>query len=139
MSRTDYIAGQIAAIMPRIARTITSSFSKAHQLPPSQIFAILTLDEKGSCRFSELSESLRVAAPTVTGIIGRLAKGGFVTRVHDKEDRRAINVQLTVKGSKVAQEIRKIVKTRWFDILSGLPKSDQENYLRIVTKIHKKL
>ena len=37
-------------------------------------------------------------APTVTGIVKRLEQSGLVERVHDRQDRRIVKVNLTEEG-----------------------------------------
>jgi len=47
---------------------------------------------------SELSERLMVTNGNVTGLVERLAREGFVSRVIDEKDRRAARVHLTEAG-----------------------------------------
>lgn len=135
MNPTAQIAQEISVIMPRIARRVLLGFFQSIEIPPAQLFVIIILHEQGPCRFSTLSKELNIAAPTVTGIVDRLAKGGFVDRRHDIEDRRAINVVLTPQGKSVAQRLRTTIKKRWEEILLNLSSEDQKNYLRILKTI----
>ena len=98
MDRIDQIAEEISLIMPQIARHVALGFSQVFQMTPPQIFTIMALQEKEGCSFSDLNQILHVSAPTVTGIIDRLEKIGYVKRIHSKEDRRVINIELTEKG-----------------------------------------
>ena len=82
---------------------------------------------------------MHIAAPPTTGVIDRLENQGYVKRTQDEKDRRAVNVSLTRKGSHLAQKTRKIVRTRWQDMLSKLPIEDCEAYLRILIKIKSRL
>ncbi len=139
MDRTAEIAKEVSIIMPRIAKRIAFSYfqSKSIELPPAQVFALMALFDKGSCRLSDLSREMEISAPTTTGIIDRLEKSKYVHRVPDKTDRRAINIELTEKGIKFTKELRVTIKRRWQEILKKLPCSDREHYLRILTKIQK--
>ena len=139
MSRVEDIAQEVSFIMPQIARTIVSKLSEPGDLPPAQMLALLAVEEKGPCHFSILSRDMHIAAPTTTGIIDRLENQGYVKRTQDEKDRRAVNVSLTRKGSHLAQKTRKIVRTRWQDMLSKLPIEDCEAYLRILIKIKSRL
>ena len=139
MDRTSQIAQEISVIMPKIARRVLLSFFQSIEIPPAQLFVIIILYEKGHCRFSTLSKELHIAAPTVTGIVDRLERGGFVERRHDIEDRRAINVLLTGKGKSIAQRLRATIKKRWQEILLNLSSQDQRNYLRILKTIQQYL
>lgn len=136
---THEIAGEIAAIMPKVGRWVLFEFFQTLQMPSAQIFAIVSIAEHGRCSFTELSEKLKVSAPTVTGIVDRLAKSGHVRRVPSKDDRRVIHVELTAKGQKVARELRKVIEKKWAAIIENLPQKDAENYLRILKKIREQI
>ena len=135
MSDVQKMASEISQLMPVIARRILFEFFHSVAITQTQIFTIVTLSEKAPCRLSELSRRLNVAAPTVTGIVDRLEKSGYVKRIPDPEDRRAIQVDLTPKGIQVARQLRSTLEQKWKEILEKLPKEDQEHYLRIIRKI----
>ena len=129
------LANSISMIMPKVARWIVCGFFQTVDVPPTQIFAIMTLQEKGQCRFSELSKALHIAAPTVTGIVDRLQAAQYVKRSNDPLDRRVVNVTLTPKGLRLAKKLRGVIRDRWCIILSKLSKQDREIYLRILCDI----
>jgi DNA-binding MarR family transcriptional regulator len=54
--------------------------------------------ESPGIKVSDISSALQVAAPTITQLINSLEADGFVERTMDKEDRRAVRVNITVKG-----------------------------------------
>ena len=124
MNRIDEIAEEISMIMPRIARHVTMGITQVFQLTPPQVFTIMVLQERESCSFSDLSQMLKVSAPTVTGIIDRLEKAEYVLRVPSKEDRRVIHIELTAKGDKFGKQIRQHVKEKWAQMLSKVSKTD---------------
>lgn len=135
----EVIAKELAAIMPRIARSVTSSFMHSVPLPPAQIFALLELEDRGRCHVSDVSEALRVTGPTATGILDRLVRIGYVLREHDLLDRRVINVSLTAAGQKAAKKIRRGIVARWKFILTKISRQDAQDYLRIVKDIQAQL
>jgi len=137
MPTTNQIAEEISVLMPMIARRILLGFFQTVDITQTQIFTIMTLAEKAPCRLNELSEKLHIAAPTVTGIVDRLEKSGYVRRIPDSEDRRAINVDLTPKGQKIAKKLKTTLKKKWKDLLEKLPKEDRENYVSILRKIQR--
>ena len=137
MSTTKQIAEEVSVLMPVIARKILLKFFQTTSLSQTQIFTIMTLSEKSPCQLNELSQRLQIAAPTVTGIVDRLEKSGYVKRTRDKVDRRVVNVDLTAKGKRIARKLKKTVKEKWEGILSKLLKKDQENYVSILRKIQR--
>ena len=133
--RIAEIAQEISFLMPRIARRVFLSFFQSNEIPPTQLFAILTLSEKGPCHFRELCRGLHISAPTATGIIDRLEKAHFVKRLRDASDRRAIHIVLTAKGKRIARILRLTIRKRWEMMLRQLSLKECEDYLRILRKI----
>jgi len=137
MARIDQIAEEVATLMPMIARRILLGFFQSIDITQTQIFTIMTLSEQSPVRLSQLSKKLQISAPTVTGIVDRLEKSGFVKRIPDIKDRRVINVDLTAEGRHIAKKLKITLKRKWKGLLSKLPPNDQNNYVGILRKIQR--
>ena len=137
MNKTDQIAEEVATLMPMIARRILLGFFQSIDITQTQVFTIMTLSERSPVRLSQLRKKLQISAPTVTGIVDRLERSGYVARLPDQKDRRVINVDLTAKGRDIAKKLKKTLKTKWKGLLSKLPVGDQNNYVGILRKIQR--
>jgi DNA-binding MarR family transcriptional regulator len=69
-----------------------------------QLWALKTIFQNESLSLSDLSERMYLHRSTITGVIDRLEKKGYVTRNRDKMDRRVIYVQLTSEGKRLAKK-----------------------------------
>ncbi|MFN8194295.1 MAG: MarR family transcriptional regulator [Nocardioidaceae bacterium] len=67
---------------------------------------LATVDELGLPRIGDLARADSCSQPTVTGQVGRLERAGWVRRVTDPDDARAVRVALTPEGSQRLVEIR---------------------------------
>jgi DNA-binding MarR family transcriptional regulator len=67
---------------------------------------LATLRDAGPRRITELAESEAIAQPTVTTLVGRLERDGFVERRTDPGDARAVLVHLTPAGLDRLNEMR---------------------------------
>jgi DNA-binding MarR family transcriptional regulator len=67
---------------------------------------LATLRDTGPRRITELAEREAVAQPTVTTLVGRLERDGFVERRADPGDARAVLVHLTQTGVDRLNEMR---------------------------------
>jgi DNA-binding MarR family transcriptional regulator len=67
---------------------------------------LATLRDTGPRRITELAEREAVAQPTVTTLVGRLERDGFVERRTDPDDARAVLVHLTQTGRDRLNEMR---------------------------------
>ncbi len=139
MNRKDQIAEAISTIMPKIARHITLGMAQVFHLTPPQVFTILLIGSQPACRACDLSQALRVSAPTVTGIIDRLERAGYVKRVPSKTDRRVIHIELTQTGMKFDRQIRNHVKKQWRLLLDKLSDRDCEAYLDIMERLQNQI
>jgi DNA-binding MarR family transcriptional regulator len=62
-------------------------------LSPTDTKALDVLDRLGPLTAGELAAQTRLAPPSVTGLINRLERKGFVRRVPDPADRRRVRIQ----------------------------------------------
>jgi MarR family transcriptional regulator, organic hydroperoxide resistance regulator len=139
MSDLSTIAEEIALIGPRIGRKILIDIFQSSDVSHSQLFVIMMLAHNGSSRSSDIGKELKVSAPTATGIINRLEKAGYVQRLANKDDHRAVIVDLTPRGRALAQKLRGIIIERWMKILSKLSREDAEKYLELLKKVNEAL
>lgn len=135
MKRTKEIAREISNILPAYLRHVLPAVLHSIELPPSQVIALVALYQKKSCSLGDLSKEMHVSAPTVTGIVDRLEKGGCIKRVSDPNDRRVTKVEMTKKGQDTVQKFLSNVREKWEVILDQLPLRDQESWLRIFKSI----
>lgn len=78
-------------------------------LRPGEIGVMFYIKEHSGCgtdgiKVSELSNSMKVAPPSITQMINGLEDNGYVKRNPDKEDRRVIRIKLTEKGENVIKK-----------------------------------
>ena len=57
---------------------------------------------------TELSRQLRVQPATITKMLQRMEKAGFVERRHDSDDQRVSRVYLTAAGQAVREDVQQV-------------------------------
>jgi len=67
------------------------------EIPASHWMVMSILDKNGKMKVGDLSSILGLSNSTVSGILDRLEKQGFVERERSTEDRRVVWVQTTQK------------------------------------------
>lgn len=101
----------------------------------SEIIAYLIHNEHREVNQRDIELEFKLMNPTVTGILNRLEKKGFVKRTKSESDRRYKRVELTEKGRELKGEmLKKVMETKKI-LFRGL--SDDElnvfgNTLRIL-------
>jgi len=135
MQRAKVIAEEISWLVPKLLRGLRAGFMGAEHVTTSQMVTLMRIYEKTTTRVGSLSKEMRVSAPTITGVIDRLVRNGYLKRTHDKIDRRAVNVELTDKGKSLVEQMLSEINKRWYRILIHLSQEERENYLRILRRI----
>ena len=102
-----------------------SSFSNVHITGP-QFATLVYLSRDNNCTMGRLKENLDLSLSTLTGIVDRMIKAGYVERQRDGNDRRVVRVRMTKKGEEVSKELNKKRHKKIITILQLLKREDQE-------------
>ncbi len=95
---------EIMQSLRRIFKAIQDYFqeiSKKYGITGPQLWALKTVAANGSLSLGELSKKMYLHPSTISGVVDRLEKKGFVVRDRGQEDRRVVKVQLTPRGKKI--------------------------------------
>jgi DNA-binding MarR family transcriptional regulator len=106
----------------------SKSIQKEYGLSITQLLCLGHLESSLNyqCTHQELMQLLSLNSSTVTGIINRLEKRGYVVRLPKTGDRRVTYITLTAAGLKLLQETPNILHERLASRIDGLPKEDKE-------------
>ncbi len=92
-------------------RKIVGSYTpylKPLGLTYTQYIALMVLWEKESVNVGQLGEQLHLDAGTLTPLLKRLEKAGYVTRERSKEDERITIVSITPEGNALKEACKDI-------------------------------
>lgn len=99
-------------------------------------FAVLDFIYKNQyCTMGQLSRGLKASLSTLTGIVERLVRDGYVLRHRDETDRRVVRVNLTPKGKAVAEDLKKVYAETLSRIYYTLSPQDRKSFMRVIKKI----
>ena len=87
----------------------------------------------------ELVHSTHLKAPTVSVVLRRMEQEGYVTRVPDAKDRRAMRVSLTEKGKEFDRRHLSRISTNDQTAMRGIDGEDQKTLLRLLSRIRDNL
>ena len=74
----------------------------------TQYIVLMVLWEKESVSVGQLGEILRLDAGTLTPLLKRLVKAGYVTRERSKEDERVTVISITPEGDSLKEKCKDI-------------------------------
>lgn len=114
------------------SRRLTKAKAREFGLTGPQLTVIKLLDQLGNLSLSRLSSRIQARNSTVTGIIDRMEREGWVQRERSTKDRRIVLIRLTDKGKKLAGEIEVEPMEIFRDGLASLPSEDLSELFRIL-------
>jgi DNA-binding MarR family transcriptional regulator len=121
------------------SRRITKGLAGRYGLTGPQLAVIKLLEPVGKLSLSELSSLIRARNSTVTGIIDRMEREGWVARRRSEADRRVINIELTQKGRELASGIAIEPVQIFRRVLSELSPRDAGDLRRILNRLARRV
>lgn len=86
----------------------------------SQFFLLTYLSSEDYLTMTDIAKKMAHSTAAATGLVDRMAKNGYVERIHAVEDRRKIMVRITVKGVELVAHMRKVIATDLAGILATM-------------------
>lgn len=134
-------AMRFATSVMRVQQVLLSQFDaalKPHDITFSryEVLRLLSFSTSGKLPLSKIGERLMVHPTSVTSLVDRLAKQGFVHREHDVDDRRRVLASLTPVGENVLAGATKALTELNFGLDALTVEQQDEGYelLKIIRK-----
>lgn len=99
---------------------------------------LFLLEHQDGQTMTELSKTLAVENPTLTGLVDRLERSAFVRRQAGSEDRRSFKIYLTPDGIKECESVKPIIQRINNEIKSGFSKEKIEAFKYVLQGFFKK-
>lgn len=80
-------------------------------LYPGQPPVLFILNKNDGQSQKELADKMNIKPATMTVMLKRMEKAGFIKKVQDKEDQRVSRVYLTDKGRETMKEVKEVLKS----------------------------
>jgi len=133
MPTEDRLIFLISKVCQKLIINLQKAFSESGvEVTPIQVILLFFLQKNGGSSLTQISQGLMLENPTVTGLIDRLEKLGYVKRSDHPSDRRVYLVYLTEKGKTVANKALPIVKKLNEQIKEGYSKSEIEDFKKVL-------
>jgi DNA-binding MarR family transcriptional regulator len=133
MAIEDRFIFLISKVCQKLIINLQKAFSESGvEVTPIQVMLLFFLQKNDDSSLTQISQGLMLENPTVTGLIDRLEKSGYVKRSDHPNDRRVYLVHLTEKGNKVAKKALPIVKKLNEQIKEGYSKGEIEDFKKVL-------
>jgi len=134
----DRVSEMMPVIMKEFLKSQAGGFHKLKITLP-QLAIMTILEREREANMTDLAKAMNVTTSAMTGVVDRLVRDGYVSRMHDSKDRRIVCIKLTAKGIKTthtAIEDRKKATIKMFSMIS---QEERESYLSILNHIREHL
>lgn len=98
------LAARLRLVVGRLHRRIR--IDGRESIPPLQLSALVTVEQHGPLRLSELARREAVTAPTMSRVLAALDEQGLVIRTPDPHDARGVRIVLSDEGAARLAEVR---------------------------------
>jgi DNA-binding MarR family transcriptional regulator len=133
MAMEDRFIFLISKVCQKLIINLQKAFSESGvEVTPIQVMLLFFLQKNDGSSLTQISQGLMLENPTVTGLIDRLEKLGYVKRSDHPNDRRVYLVHITEKGNKVANKALPIIKKLNEQIKEGYSKSEIEDFKKVL-------
>jgi DNA-binding MarR family transcriptional regulator len=133
MAVEDRLIFLISKVSQKLIINLQKAFSESDvEVTPIQVMLLFFLQKNDGLSLTQISQGLMLENPTITGLIDRLEKSGYVKRSNHPDDRRVYLVYLTGKGNIVANKALPIVKKLNEKIKEGYSKEEIESFKKLL-------
>jgi len=138
----DIAISEIMQSLRRIFKAIqvySQEVSQKFGITGPQLWTLKALSANGSLPLGQLSKMMYLHPSTITGVVDRLEKKGYVVRDRVHEDRRVVMVQLTPNGRKVIRRAPSPIQGKMIYGLRKLKREDLNFIYHSVERLVKML
>jgi len=112
--------------------------SELSKLSPRQRYYLDEIYHMEQPTLTEIAEKIEVSKPSVTALIYKLEKTGYIKKLRSETDKRSSHILLTEKGKKLA-ELHDRVHYRFANIIEGfLSDSELKQLLKLLKRVIEK-
>jgi len=98
----------------------------------AQAGILFLIKQKSGQSMSELSQILSVDNSTLTGLVDRLERAGFVRRNSDPDDRRALNIDITEAGIRELEKAKVVIRRINEEIKAGFSEQEIDSFKKVL-------
>ncbi len=102
---------------------------------PSYLGVLWSLWEEEGLKVVELGRRAGLEPSTMTGLLDRMERDGFVTRKADTQDRRVQQVRLTKKGRTAQKSVVDVVDKTLAKALAGISEKELEKLKELLRRV----
>lgn len=93
-------------------------------------------ENNGKLTMKRIAEITRKDKSTITPLINKLLKLGYITKVKDETDKRITHIILTSEGNRIKEKYKAISGEVYATAYKGFSQEEKETFLKLLKKIN---
>ena len=139
MSTDDRLINLVFTAQQKLRTYLNNALTaEGIRVTPAQAGILFLLKQKDGQSMSELSQVLSIDNSTITGLVDRLEKTGFVSRNASPSDRRISQIHITSEGVEEINRAKIVINRVNQEIKEGFSETEIENFKRILNSFFDK-
>ena len=129
---------QILIALRRIARSMdlrSRVLLQGHGLTTPQLMTLRAIGRLQPASAGAIAREIHLGHSTITGILDRLERRGWIARTRDEQDRRSVNLCLTPAGEAVLERAPPQIDDRFRERLERVPQWEQTQILATLQRV----
>lgn len=106
-------------------------------MTPMQALVLHALYEEEKLSAGELGKRLALDSATLSGVLDRMAEGGWISKNITKDDRRVLSIQLTDKARQCRERFLTETETVNHEVLSSFSAEERLLLIRMLKDLRK--
>lgn len=106
-----------------------------YDISVTQCYALEVLVERGPSRSQALAEALLLDKSTTTRVVDALVRKGYVERLPDPEDARAVSLRVTTDGRRLYEQINDELIEQQIELLRDLDPEVRAGATQIIQRL----
>ncbi len=100
-----------------------------------QLATLRAAERLGDCSIGALARAVHLGQPTLTGIVQRLERAGYVARSRHERDGRSVNITITATGRNLLKDAPSLLQVRFHSELAKLRDWERSQTLASLQRI----
>ena len=124
--------------LSRVIRHLTRLSGGPDEVPAltsTQRLALFELHEEGPMRLNDLAARMGLSAPTASRAVDALTEAGLAARLTDRDDRRALRIELTTAGRARIDERKAQVAEAFRPAAAGMPAGERDQLAVLLERL----
>jgi DNA-binding MarR family transcriptional regulator len=133
MGKNDRLIYLIFTAQQKLRTYIKNALVKENvRVTIAQAGILFLLKQKTGQSMSEISQFLSVDNSTLTGLIDRLERSGFVQRNSNPGDRRSLNIDITESGLRELEKAKVVIRRINEEVKEGFSEQEMESFKKVL-------